>query len=190
MSAEPTPPGQPGPAPNPAPGRATRRRKAPAKAAAPGPAPVPKPSAAPPTPGAAPKPLLAHEASKAIARAAQAARSTALTEWRGIDLRPKEIERRKADRPVADILGGVLQRLRIDHRQSESQVVAVWKQVIDPVVAAHARPVSLAKGTLFVSVDSSPWLAEIVRYRSKEILERLQLAVGRDVVQRVSYRIG
>lgn len=101
-----------------------------------------------------------------------------------------EAERRKADRPVSDILGGVLKRLRIDQRQSESHVVAVWKQVIDPVVAAHARPVSLAKGTLFVSVDSSPWLAEIVRYRSREILERLQLAVGKDVVQRVSYRIG
>lgn len=138
----------------------------------------------------APRPLLPHEASKAIARAADASRATALTEWRGIDLRPLEAERRKADRPVSDILGGVLKRLRIDQRQSESHVVAVWKQVIDPVVAAHARPVSLAKGTLFVSVDSSPWLAEIVRYRSREILERLQLAVGKDVVQRVSYRIG
>lgn len=138
----------------------------------------------------APQPLLAHEASKAIARAADASRATALTEWRGIDLRPLEAERRKADRPVADILGGVLKRIRIDQRQSESHVVAVWKQVIDPVVAAHARPVSLAKGTLFVSVDSSPWLAEIVRYRSREILERLQLAVGKEVVQRVSYRIG
>jgi len=141
-------------------------------------------------PSAASRPLLPHEASKAIARAADASRATALTEWRGIDLRPMEAERRRADRPVADILGGVLKRLRIDHRQSESQVLAVWKQVIDPVVAAHARPVSLAKGTLFVSVDSSPWLAEIVRYRSREILEGLQLAVGKDVVQRVSYRIG
>lgn len=145
------------------------------------------PASAAPT---APRPLLPHEASKAIARAADASRATALTEWRGIDLRPLEAERRKADRPVSDILGGVLKRLRIDQRQSESHVVAVWKHVIDPVVAAHARPVSLAKGTLFVSVDSSPWLAEIVRYRSREILERLQLAVGKDVVQRVSYRIG
>ena len=149
------------------------------------------PPATPTTPAPpALRPLLPHEASKAIARAADASRATALTEWRGIDLRPLEAERRKADRPVSDLLGGVLKRLRIDQRQSESHVVAVWKQVIDPVVAAHARPVSLAKGTLFVSVDSSPWLAEIVRYRSREILERLQLAVGKDVVQRVSYRIG
>lgn len=147
-------------------------------AAAPAPAPVPPP------------PPLPHEASKALARAASHARARALTEWRRVDLRPKEAERRKGDRPVADILGGVLQRLRIDHRQSESLVVAAWKQVIDPAVVAQARPVSLAKGTLFVAVNSSPWLAEIVRYRSAEILERLQLAVGKDVVQRISYRIG
>ena len=139
---------------------------------------------------ATPPPLLPHEASRAMARAAEAARATALTEWRRIDLRAKEAEARKAARPVADILGGVLQRLRIDQRQSESLVVAAWKQVIDPSIAAHARPVNLARGTLFVSVDSSPWLAEIVRYRSREILERLQLAVGKDTVQRISYRIG
>jgi predicted nucleic acid-binding Zn ribbon protein len=113
-----------------------------------------------------------------------------LSEWRRIDLRSAEAARRKAERPIADIMGGVLKHIRIDQRQSESQVVAVWKQVIDPAVVAHARPVNLAKGTLFVSVDSSPWLAEIVRYRSREILERLQLAVGKDIVQRISFRIG
>lgn len=137
----------------------------------------------------APTPL-PHEAAKAAVASAERARATALTEWRRMDLRPMEGARRRAERPVSDILSGVLRHIRLDQRQAESQVVAVWKQVIDPSVVAHARPVNLAKGTLFVAVDSSPWLAEIVRYRSKEILERLQLAVGRDVVQRISYRVG
>ncbi len=133
---------------------------------------------------------LPHEIAKAAAGALDRARATTLSEWRRIDLRHAEGARRKADRSVPDILGGVLQRIRLDQRQAESAVVAAWKQVIDPAVVAHARPVNLAKGTLFVSVDSSPWLAEIVRYRSREILERLQLAAGKDVVQRISFRIG
>ena len=48
----------------------------------------------------------------------------------------------------------------------------------------------LRKGTLFVTVDSSVWLAEIVRYRRKEILDRLQHSFGRDIIQKISYRIG
>ena len=43
---------------------------------------------------------------------------------------------------------------------------------------------------LFVTVDSSVWLAEIVRYRRKEILDRLQHSFGKDLIVRISYRIG
>jgi len=46
---------------------------------------------------------------------------------------------------------------------------------------AHAQPTGLCKGTLFVAVDSSVWLSEIVRYRRKEILARLQHSFGTDV---------
>ena len=48
----------------------------------------------------------------------------------------------------------------------------------------------LAKGTLFVCVDSSVWLSEIVRYRRKEILDRLQHSFGRQTICRISFRVG
>ena len=48
----------------------------------------------------------------------------------------------------------------------------------------------LKNGTLFVNVDSSVWLSEIVRYRRKEILARLQHGFGREVIARISFRIG
>jgi hypothetical protein len=50
--------------------------------------------------------------------------------------------------------------------------------------------VGLHKGTLFVNVDSSAWLDEIVRYRRKEILTRLQSAFGADRIARISFRTG
>jgi predicted nucleic acid-binding Zn ribbon protein len=59
----------------------------------------------------------------------------------------------------------------------------------DPNIVAHAQPTGLRKGTLFVTVDSSVWLSEIVRYRRKEILERLQHSFGRDLIARISFRV-
>jgi len=41
-----------------------------------------------------------------------------------------------------------------------------------------------------VNVDSSVWLDEIVRYRRKDILTRLQTALGRELIQRISFRVG
>jgi predicted nucleic acid-binding Zn ribbon protein len=61
---------------------------------------------------------------------------------------------------------------------------------MDPAVSGHAQPTGLRKGTLFVTVDSSPWLDEIVRYRRKEILDRLQHSFGRETIARISFRVG
>ena len=66
----------------------------------------------------------------------------------------------------------------------------MWQHSIDPTIAAHAQPTGVNKGTLFVTVDSSVWLDEIVRYRRKEILDRLQNCFGRELIQRISFRVG
>ena len=59
-----------------------------------------------------------------------------------------------------------------------------------PTITGHAQPTGIRRGTLFVSVDSSVWLDEIVRYRRHEILQRMQHAMGREMVKKISFRIG
>jgi predicted nucleic acid-binding Zn ribbon protein len=85
---------------------------------------------------------------------------------------------------------GLVKRIRLDQRQGEAEIQRVWRHLIDPTIADHAQPSGLAKGTLFVTVDSSVWLDEIVRYRRKEILGRLQNSFGRELIQRISFRVG
>jgi len=84
----------------------------------------------------------------------------------------------------------VLSSVRIDQRRAEAEVLKVWNHLIEADVVAHAQPTGLRKGTLFVTVDSSVWLSEIVRYRRKEILDRLQHSFGREFIARISFRIG
>lgn len=118
------------------------------------------------------------------------ARAKVLAQWRGVDYGPLETARATPARTVAELLPALMKELRLDVRQAEAEVVKVWNALIDPAVTAHAQPNNLHKGTLFVNVDSSVWLNEIVRYRRKEILERLQNSFGKSVVQKISFRIG
>jgi predicted nucleic acid-binding Zn ribbon protein len=85
---------------------------------------------------------------------------------------------------------GVLSRLGLERKRAEAEVARVWNHLIDPTLTAHAQPTGLHKGTLFVTVDSSVWLDEIVRYRRREILERLQHSFGKDLISRISFRTG
>ncbi len=84
----------------------------------------------------------------------------------------------------------VLSGLRMEVRLAEAEVVKVWNNLIDPLIVAHAQPTGIRNGTVYVTVDSSVWLSEIVRYRRKEILDRLQHSFGREFIAKISYRVG
>ena len=125
-----------------------------------------------------------------LGRRAASPRERVLAQWRRVDLAPLEIARTLRARAAGAILPTVLGDLRIDNRRAEAEVVKVWNHLLDPTITAHAQPTGLRKGTLFVTVDSSVWLSEIVRYRRKEILDRLQHSFGRDLIAKISFRVG
>jgi predicted nucleic acid-binding Zn ribbon protein len=118
------------------------------------------------------------------------AKQRALAQWRRWDWSAEEKAKQPSARGAAEIMPRVLSGLRIDRRQSEAEILRVWSHQVDPEIVAHAIPTGIRKGTLFVTVDSSVWLDEIVRYRRKEILERLQNSFGRDLITRISFRTG
>lgn len=118
------------------------------------------------------------------------ARQRVLASWRGLDVRPVEISQTDSARSTKDLLPSVLNGLRMDDKRKEAEIVRVWNHLIDPVIVKHAQPTGLHKGTLFVSVDSSVWLDEIVRYRRRDILNRMQHSFGRKMIARISFRVG
>ena len=113
-----------------------------------------------------------------------------LAQWRGVDLAPLERVRALRAKSAGAVMPAVLAELRLDRRRAEAEIVRVWNHLLDPDVVAHAQPTGLRNGTLYVSVDSSVWLSEIVRYRRKEILDRLRHSFGRDLIARISFRAG
>ncbi|MBI3882498.1 MAG: DUF721 domain-containing protein [Verrucomicrobia bacterium] len=120
----------------------------------------------------------------------RSSRARALADLRRVDYEP--LEKAKADtaQPVAKLIGGVVQSLGLDRKRGEAEIVKVWNDLIDPTLTAHAQPTRVWKGTLFVNVDNSVWLDEIVRYRRREILSRMQNAFGKEMIQRISFRAG
>ncbi len=113
-----------------------------------------------------------------------------LSQWRGIDVAPLEKAKALRTRPLSAVLPTVLKDIRMDHRRAEAEVVKVWNHLLDGNIVAHAQPTGLRNGTLFVTVDSNVWLSEIVRYRRKEILDRLHHSFGRELITRISFRVG
>jgi predicted nucleic acid-binding Zn ribbon protein len=127
---------------------------------------------------------------KRFRAARRSPRDRALADLRGWNWNIDEATRKPTSKTAGDALKGVLKNLRIDQRLAETEVLKVWNSQMDPNIVAHAHPVGLRNGTLMVVVDNPVWHAELVRYRRHEILERLQNSFGRDLIARISFRIG
>lgn len=121
---------------------------------------------------------------------AEQARRAVLGLWRRTDAESEQQGSLPRARSLQGLVPHVLQGLGLERKQSETELLRAWVSLMDPAVTAHARPAGLRNGTLFVNVDSHVWLEEIVRYRRREILERLQHSFGRQLVARVSFRVG
>ncbi|HTD68412.1 MAG TPA: DUF721 domain-containing protein [Candidatus Limnocylindria bacterium] len=113
-----------------------------------------------------------------------------LAAWRGVDVTPFVKAGARNEKNAEQLIGGVMKGLGMERRRAEAEIVSVWNSLIDPNIAAHAQPTGINKGTLFVTVDNSTWLSEIVRYRRKEILDRLQNSFGKTMIARISFRCG
>lgn len=118
------------------------------------------------------------------------ARQRILAQWRGADLSSKEKLRDTPPKSANQVTAKVLTNLNLAQRQTESEILKSWQHLVDPTVTAHAQPAGLRNGTLFVNVDSHVWLDEIVRYRRREILDRLQNSFGPAMIKRISFRVG
>src|SRR5438552_429851 len=108
-------------------------------------------------------------------------RKRVLAQFRGIELSELEKARAHSEKSSGQVMPHVLKYLRIDQRRAEAEILRVWNNLIDPSITEHAQPVGIRNGTLFVTIDNSVWLDEIVRYRRKEILDRLQHSFGKDL---------
>jgi hypothetical protein len=118
------------------------------------------------------------------------ARQKVLAQWRGVDLAPIEAAKAVRARDAGKVVSKVLSDLKMDSRRADIEIVKVWNESIDSTVTAHAQPINLCKGTLFISVDSEVWKYEIIRYHRKEILKRMQYSFGLEKMKKLQFRVG
>ena len=96
----------------------------------------------------------------------------------------------KGCRPIGRVVDSLLTNLELDKRLAETMILKVWNNLIDPNITAHAFPTGLRNGTLFVTVDNTVRHYDIILYHRREILQRLQYSFGRDLIARISFRVG
>jgi predicted nucleic acid-binding Zn ribbon protein len=90
-------------------------------------------------------------------------------------------------RPMPEILDQVLAGLGAPSADAVVTVSERWSDLIGAEVAVHVTPVSIEHGRLTMVADSPAW-ASHVRWCEADLVARLAVLIGPDVVTAVAVR--
>lgn len=99
----------------------------------------------------------------------------------------------KKKRPDFIPIGSVLEDLLRQHRPVTTQAMLdiwnIWDNAVRPEIAANARPAAINGDLLLVHVSNSTWLHHL-RYQERELIERINTALGAKRVRALKFKIG
>ena len=101
-----------------------------------------------------------------------------------------EREGKNGPEAIGPIVREILSRLGLKELTASSRVFEIWDTVVGAAIAVHARPHSFRDGILTVNVDSSVWLAQLERYRKRQIRDKLNKELPNPLVKKLIFRFG
>jgi predicted nucleic acid-binding Zn ribbon protein len=135
---------------------------------------------------------LAREALRAAREASSSRAAERAAERSGVARRAKG-RRRRWSGPGPDDrdpqpFGRLVSRVSLDRgwspRLTDATVLGRWPQLVGSDIADHCTPLSLRDGELVLQAESTAWATQL-RTLSRQLLHRLAVGVGKDVVRRI-----
>ena len=91
-------------------------------------------------------------------------------------------------RPIGESLDRLTRGLGGPGAATLAALFGRWADLVGDQIAAHARPLTLAGGTLVIAVDEPIWRTQLA-YLEGELLGRLDEALGAAVVTAIQLRV-
>ncbi|OQY08263.1 MAG: hypothetical protein B6I22_01235 [Desulfobacteraceae bacterium 4572_123] len=90
---------------------------------------------------------------------------------------------------IGRILPRVLQSCRGHSDQTLIRVWDLWDAAVGAVIAADAQPEAFKGKILIVKVSSSTWIHHL-QFLKKDIIVKINDALGQDLVEEIKFKIG
>lgn len=91
---------------------------------------------------------------------------------------------------VSDILNYLFDNeVKAPQVSTEMRIWEHWAKSVGPEIARHASPKGFKNGVLFVETKHPAWATEL-RFKAPRIRQRLNEALGKELVTEIQFRLG
>jgi len=94
--------------------------------------------------------------------------------------------RKTGPKPIANVLGNVLQQHGLEDQVKRMEVLELWAEVVGEHIAGATRAKGVSEATLFVEVRSSGWLMELNMMKG-ELLGRVNERLPETPLERIVF---
>ena len=91
---------------------------------------------------------------------------------------------------IGTLIKNVLDTCRNERPDSEmTRIWALWDETMGVTISENARPAAFKGQLLVVQVTNSPWMQQL-QFLKKDIIQKLNAALGKELVQDIKFKIG
>jgi hypothetical protein len=90
---------------------------------------------------------------------------------------------------IGDIINTVLKTCRRDCDEELSRVWSLWESAVGDIIAKNTKPEAFKGKLLLVHVNSPPWMHQL-QFLKKDIINKVNQALGKELVQDIKFKIG
>ncbi|MFQ6671688.1 MAG: DciA family protein [Candidatus Tectimicrobiota bacterium] len=101
----------------------------------------------------------------------------------------QSLPRRRSLTSLGTVLDEMIRDLGLGEVVAKGAAVALWPEVVGEAVSRVTHPQTVRGSTLVVTVADSAWLQQL-RYLEEPMVERLNAAIGRPVIDGIYLQIG
>jgi len=114
----------------------------------------------------------------------------AIAEFRGVPLHEPARQRKRATKPLAEVLEPLLEKYKIGRESAEQHLHAHWAELVGAANASYSHPVEIdARGWLLVLASHAVVRQELFHHQA-QIVAKIRALPGCAAVKRLNIRAG
>jgi len=91
--------------------------------------------------------------------------------------------------PVGKLVDQLLGKYRQESDQGITRLWDLWEETVGGLIAENTRPAAFKGKILIVYVTSSTWTHQL-QFLKKDIIEKVNNALGEELVEEIKFKIG
>jgi len=103
---------------------------------------------------------------------------------------PERFFKKKKIKNIGEIFSDInLYKNKKKKKLIDDEILSIWENHMDSTIKEHSNVLSVKSGTVYIEVDSNPWLHHFTNFCKHDILDTFQREANKTFVSDIKFKL-